>query len=153
MKLRQLEFVVEIARTGSFRRAAELCHATQPTLSAALAQLEQELGGRLFERTTRKVELTPFGRHIMPYLQSVLVARSEADAAARAFLDPVRKLLRIGISPLADMQAVTIVTDPFRREPTSHGSRTGHVRASSNGPWPPRPTPDLPAFSSEDHVP
>ncbi|HOV05044.1 MAG TPA: LysR family transcriptional regulator, partial [Kaistiaceae bacterium] len=46
MNLRQLQFVVAVAETRSFSRAAEACHATQPTLSNAVGQLEAELGGR-----------------------------------------------------------------------------------------------------------
>ncbi len=115
MKLRQIRFVVAIAQTSSFSQAAALCNATQPTLSSAVSQLEQELGGKLFTRTTRKVALTPFGRHMMPHLQAVLAAQSEVAAAAETFRNPQRKLLRIGISPLVDMQMVTMLTEPFRR--------------------------------------
>lgn len=116
MKLRQLEFVVAIAREGSFRAAAERCNASQPTLSTALARIESELGGRLFRRTTRSVELTPFGSHMLPYLHAVLEARTELKAAAEAFRTPQRKLLRLGLSPLADMKKVALVLEPFRRE-------------------------------------
>lgn len=116
MKLRQIEFVTAIARTGTFRQAAEVCGATQPSLSAALAQLEQELGGQLFLRTTRKVELTPFGEHMMPYLEAILAARAEAAAAADSFLRPAHQMIRIGISPLVDMRLVHMVTAAFQRQ-------------------------------------
>lgn len=116
MKLRQLQFVSAVARTRSFSAAADLCHATQPTLSTAVAQLEEELGGRIFDRTTRKVTPTAFGRHILPYLDAVLAAQSEAEAAAASYFDPQRKLVRIGISPLVDMRMVSMVTEPFRQD-------------------------------------
>lgn len=115
MKLRQIEFVVTVAREQSFSRAAEICHATQPSLSSAVAQIEEELGAKLFARTTRNVALTPFGRHILPHLESVLSARDEVTAAAAAFHNPARKLLRLGFSPLVDMWMLTGVTDPFCR--------------------------------------
>lgn len=114
MKLRQVEFVVAIARTTSFSHAADLCNATQPTLSAALGQIEDELGGKLFRRTTRKVELTPFGQHMLPALQAVLAARDEAASMADSYLHPARKLLRIGLSPLVDMRRVEQAMAPFR---------------------------------------
>lgn len=115
MKLRQIHFVVEIAQSGSFSEAAARCNVTQPTLSNGLAQLEAELRGKLFARTTRKVELTPFGRHMLPFLHAVHKAQEEATAAAESFHNPSRKLLRIGISPLVDMRMVTLITEPFRR--------------------------------------
>lgn len=114
MKLRQLEFVREIARTGSFSHAADICNATQPTLSNAVVQLEAELGAKIFERTTRSVEKTPFGEYILPYLDAVLDARAEMEKACEAYLHPVHKVLRIGLSPLVDMDILNEVLQPYR---------------------------------------
>jgi len=116
MKLRQLEFVREIARTGSFSHAAEVCNATQPTLSNAVAQLEQELGAKIFQRTTRTVDLTPFGSYILPYLDAILDARSEMEKACESYLHPDHKVLRIGLSPLVDMALLNAVLEPYRRD-------------------------------------
>jgi len=115
MKLRQVQFVVAVFRSESFSQAADHCNATQPTLSNAVSQLEEELGGKLFSRTTRKVDVTPFGRHILPYLEAILEAQSEAVAAASAFHNPKQKLLKVGFSPLVDMGMVTSVTEPFKK--------------------------------------
>lgn len=116
MKLRQLEFAREIARTGSFSHAADICNATQPTLSNAIVQLEEELGAKLFRRTTRSVELTPFGAYILPSLEATLDARDEMRKAAEAYLNPAHKVLRIGLSPLVDMVLLNDVLQPYRRE-------------------------------------
>ena len=116
MKLRQLEFVREIARTGSFSHAAEICNATQPTLSNAVGQLEAELGAKIFLRTTRSVETTPFGEYILPYLEGVLDARSEMEKACEAYLHPAHKVLRIGLSPLVDMEILNEVLQPYRQD-------------------------------------
>lgn len=116
MKLRQLEFVREIARAGSFSQAAEICNATQPTLSNAVGQLEEELGAKIFLRTTRSVEKTPFGEYILPFLEAVLEARSEMEKACEAYLHPDHKVLRIGLSPLVDMALLNEVLQPYRRE-------------------------------------
>ncbi|MEZ5841314.1 MAG: LysR family transcriptional regulator [Hyphomicrobiales bacterium] len=113
MNLRQLQFVIAIAETGSFSRAAEACHATQPTLSNAVSQLEEELGGRLFVRTTRHVEPTAFGGFILPYLRAVLDARDELRKAADTFHDPSHKLIRIGFSPLVDIRRIDAALQPF----------------------------------------
>jgi DNA-binding transcriptional LysR family regulator len=61
MDLRQLEYVVRVAKTLNFTRAAEELHVAQPALSRSIAKLEDELGCRLFERTSRTVALTDAG--------------------------------------------------------------------------------------------
>lgn len=61
MDLRQLRYVVAVARLGGFTRAAEALHVAQPALSLAIRQLETELGIRLFDRTSRKVTPTDAG--------------------------------------------------------------------------------------------
>ncbi len=115
MNIKQLQFVAYVAETHSFSRAAELSFATQPTLSNAISQLEDELGGRLFNRTTRKVELTSFGEYMMPRIGEVLQSLDELAKAADAYHNPEHKMLRIGFSPLVDMHRLDQVLAPFRR--------------------------------------
>ncbi|MEW8508472.1 MAG: LysR family transcriptional regulator [Candidatus Thiodiazotropha sp.] len=115
MNLKQLQFAARVAETHSFSRAAELCFATQPTLSNAVSQLENELGGRLFERTTRRVDLTPFGEYMLPRIVEVLQSLDELTKAADGYLNPVHKILRLGFSPLVDMRLLDHVLEPFRQ--------------------------------------
>src|SRR2546428_6392434 len=63
--LRQLQYAVAVADTGGFRKAAQLCHVSQPSLSAQLAQLEDALGVRIFERDRRRVLVTPAGSEML----------------------------------------------------------------------------------------
>src|SRR5947208_3579174 len=63
--LRQLEYFVAVVDEGSFTRAAEILHVTQPGLSHQFQALERELGGPLLERLPRKVRLTPAGRAML----------------------------------------------------------------------------------------
>lgn len=121
MKLRQLQFVQKVAETQSFSKAAEICSATQPTLSNAISQLEKELGGRLFARSTRKVELTPFGRAVMGRIEAILEAEQELLRQASAFHNPEEKLLRIGFSPLVDMRRINDSLQPYRHRYSNHG--------------------------------
>lgn len=100
MNLNQLRYVKAVADTGSFTQAAAKCFVTQPTLSNGLAQLEAELGEKLFTRTTRTVSLTPFGEHILPYIEKVLQAQTELVEEYRNYVSPERDVIRIGISPL-----------------------------------------------------
>lgn len=116
MKLRQLEFAQQIARAKSFSQAADICNATQPTLSNAVSQLEAELGGKLFARTTRTVELTPFGAYLLPHIEAILGARDELSRATEAYLHPAHQVLRIGMSPLVDMRLLNDVLMPYRAD-------------------------------------
>lgn len=114
MKIRQLEFVLEVARATSFSGAAQICNATQPTLSNGIAALEAELGSKIFNRTTRSVALTAFGRHILPKIEAVLSARDELKDSAHVFHNPEHQLLRIGLSPLVDAKTVDQALSDFR---------------------------------------
>ncbi len=116
MNLNQLRFASAVAATGSFTAAATACCVTQPTLSNAIAQLEQELGERLFARTTRKVAPTPFGAHLLPYLAQVLAAQATLVQQAQAYLRPDTRLIRIGTSPLVNSQLLALMLEPFRSQ-------------------------------------
>ncbi len=70
MELRQLQFFIAIARVGGFRRAADQLNVSQATLSQQIKLLEHELGVPLFERSRRRVALTPAGVAFAPATSS-----------------------------------------------------------------------------------
>lgn len=85
MELRQLEYLVALAEERHFTRAAELARISQSGLSAAIRNLEEELGTKLFERTTRRVEPTEAGHALLPHARSMLrQAAAARDAVVRA---------------------------------------------------------------------
>jgi DNA-binding transcriptional LysR family regulator len=75
--LRLLEFAIALDRHRNFGRAADALGVTQPTFSRGIAALETQLGARLFERTNRRVELTPVGNLVLTRART-LVADAEA---------------------------------------------------------------------------
>jgi LysR family hydrogen peroxide-inducible transcriptional activator len=115
MNLQQLKYARALAELGSFVRAAEYCHVTQPTLSNAIAQLEQELGHKLFSRTTRSVHLTDIGQHLLPDICDLLNAQTALLARAKGLSDPNTKMIRLGVSPLIGIKLVDLALEPFRR--------------------------------------
>jgi len=115
MNLKQLMFARSVAEMRSFSKAAEACYASQPTLSNAISQLEDQLGSKLFVRTTRKVGLTAFGEIMLPKINSVLDDMDELESTAAAFHNPQQKLLRIGLSPLIDMNLLQQVLIPYQQ--------------------------------------
>lgn len=97
--LRQLEYAVAVAETGGFRKAAEHCHVSQPALSAQLAQLEELIAVRLFERDRRRVLITTAGRQLLERAKRILMEAADLQALARACEDPLRGEMRIGVIP------------------------------------------------------
>jgi DNA-binding transcriptional LysR family regulator len=79
MELRQLEIVVALSEELHFGRTAERVHLSQPALTQALSRFESQLGARLFERTSRRVALTPAGSALVPHARALL--DQAADAA------------------------------------------------------------------------
>ncbi len=82
---RQLECFLSVARTLHFGRSAQELHLAQPTVSESIRRLEKELGGELFDRTTRRVVLTDLGRKFVPEAKAALAALSGAMERGRAF--------------------------------------------------------------------
>lgn len=82
MDVRSLRYFVEVARQKSFTVAAQKLFITQPTLSRQIAELEEELGQRLFSRTTRKLELTEKGVFLFQEAQNILalIERTKKEA-------------------------------------------------------------------------
>jgi DNA-binding transcriptional LysR family regulator len=74
MRPEQLEYVTTVARCGSFRRAAELLHVSQPTLSESVRNLERELGIEILERGRSGTKFSASGRELLPFMLSVIDA-------------------------------------------------------------------------------
>lgn len=82
--LRELRYFVAVAEELNFTNAARRLHVSQPSLSAAVRQLETRVGVTLLTRTTRKVELTSAGRTLLAHAREVLEASASLDGALRA---------------------------------------------------------------------
>jgi LysR family transcriptional regulator, hydrogen peroxide-inducible genes activator len=93
MELHQLRYFCAIADTGSFSRAAQHCHVSQPSLSQQILKLEDELCARLFDRLGRSVRLTELGRAFLPRARAVLrdleAARNEVVERNTAINGPI----------------------------------------------------------------
>lgn len=97
MTLRELQYLVELARLGNFRRAAEVCNVSQPTLSTQLRKLEDELGVVLVERGARRVILTAAGEEILAHAQRALEAAQDIRGVAQRHRAPDAGRLRLGV--------------------------------------------------------
>ncbi|QFG22235.1 LysR family transcriptional regulator [Actinomadura sp. WMMB 499] len=101
--LRQLQYLVTVVDEGSFTRAAEALHVTQPALSHQIRALERAAGAPLLERLPRAVGLTPAGRAMLPHARAALSDASRAESAVRQAAD-----LSAGELRLATVYSVSI---------------------------------------------
>ncbi|MCA0177722.1 MAG: hydrogen peroxide-inducible genes activator [Proteobacteria bacterium] len=97
MTLTELRYVVAVARERHFGRAAQACHVAQPTLSVAVKKLEDELGGKLFERGSGDVSPTPLGEAVAREAQQVLEQVQGIKALAQRAQDPLAGPLTLGV--------------------------------------------------------
>lgn len=99
LKLKDLRYLVAVADTRHFGRAAEKCFVSQPTLSAQLKKLEDYLGVQLIERQPKRVTLTEAGEQIVARARRILEASDEVVTLARGHRDPLSGRLRLALLP------------------------------------------------------
>jgi DNA-binding transcriptional LysR family regulator len=97
MELRHLRYFVAVAEELNFRRAAERLRVAQPALSSQIKNLEQELGVKLFDRTTRSVQLTPTGQVFLSEARGILTATNHAEQLVRKAELGLVGTLRLGV--------------------------------------------------------
>ena len=99
LKLKDLRYLVALADQRHFGRAAERCFVSQPTLSAQLKKLEDNLGVQLIERAPNNVCLTEAGEAIVARARRILEASDEMVTLARSQRDPLAGRLRVALLP------------------------------------------------------
>lgn len=116
MNLRDLKYLIAVAETLHFGKAAKACYISQPTLSAQIRKLEEELGVTIFERTNRSVNLTPIGEKIVEHAREAV---NEADAIrdlAQAYHDPMTGPIRLGAIPTISPYLVPLILTPLKEQ-------------------------------------
>jgi len=96
MTLNELRYVVAVAQTQHFSRAAELCHISQPSLSIAIKKLEDELGITVFQRGKRKIDITPEGLAVVQQAQRVIEEADKLNYLKSKQKDPLKGVIRLG---------------------------------------------------------
>lgn len=97
MEMHQVRYFLAVADTLNFTRAAEKCHVSQPALTRAIQQLEEELGGLLLRRERKLTHLTDFGRLIEPHLRQLAADAEAAKTTAKRFLNLQQAEIRLGV--------------------------------------------------------
>ncbi len=99
LSIRQLQYVVAIADTLGFHKAAQKCRVSQPTLSSQVQKLEEVLGVRVFERDKRRVLVTPAGEAVVEHARKVLVELDDLIKVVSEARDPFSGTFRVGVIP------------------------------------------------------
>ena len=115
MNLRDIKYILAVAETRHFGRAAERCFVSQPTLSGQIKKLEDELGVTIFERTNRSVEITPIGAALLVHARLLLEQADAIEQVARAHQDPLAGPLRIGAIPTLSPYLMPLILVPLKR--------------------------------------
>jgi DNA-binding transcriptional LysR family regulator len=124
MLLRQLEYLVALARERHFARAAAACYVSQPSLSAAIRKLEHELDVPIVRRGRRFEGLTPEGERVLEWAHKVLAERDSLQQELSAMRGGLAGTLRMGAIPTA-LTAASLLTSPFcARHPRARVSLT-----------------------------
>jgi DNA-binding transcriptional LysR family regulator len=115
MELRHLRYFIAVAEELHFGRAAQRLHVSQPPLSQQIRQFEDELGVRLFERTTQRVTLTEAGRALLPEARNVIAQAERAVRAARSAARGEVQRLEVSFVVTLDHGLVSHVIAAFRK--------------------------------------
>lgn len=99
MTLQQLEYIIAVYRFKQFGKAADYCNVTQPTLSAMVQKLEEELGVKIFDRKKKPVEVTPIGQKVIEQAWKVIVRARKLKEIVTEEKHSLEGPFNIGILP------------------------------------------------------
>lgn len=128
MDLKSLRYFAEIARQKSFTLAAEKLFVTQPTLSRQIADLEEELGHPLFDRTTRKIELTEKGLYLYRQAQTILALVDKVKMETMSTASLTGDITIAG----AETPAIATVIEAAAQFQAEHPGVRFHIRSAAS---------------------
>jgi len=116
MNLRDLKYIIAVADTRHFGKAAQRCFVSQPTLSGQIRKLEKELGVIIFERTNRNVAVTAVGEEILRYARQMMEQADAIHSISAAQRDPLSGPLRIGAIPTISPYLMPLILAPLKQQ-------------------------------------
>lgn len=116
MDVRSLTYFLEVAKCSSFSKASQSLHITQPTLSKMIKNLEEELGVTLFDRSTRRMQLTEAGETVRLHAQMVLQSIGHLHSALQEIKQLERGQFSLGLPPVIGASFFPPIIARFRRQ-------------------------------------
>ena len=116
MNLRDLEYVIAVADSCHFGKAAQRCFVSQPTLSGQIKKLEDELGVVIFERSNRRVTVTATGEEILRHARQIIEQADAIRQLSAAHRNPLAGPLRVGAIPTLSPYLMPLILAPLKRQ-------------------------------------
>lgn len=115
MNIRDLYYLIALDEEKSFRKAAEKCHVSQPTLSTQIKKLEDELNVQLIERNYKNTNLTEAGQKALIHAQIIQAEVQQLKNMAELLNNPFAGTLKLGLIPTIAPYLLPKITKPFRQ--------------------------------------
>ena len=112
--LKQITYMLAVAETLHFKRAAELCSISQSALSTAILEMENQLGFQVFERDNKKVLITPIGEQCLDKARSIKIQMEDLYQMGQALKSPLSYPMSIGVIPTIGPYLLPIVMPSVR---------------------------------------
>lgn len=110
LSIQQMHYILVLSEQRHFQRASQLCFVTQPTLSMQVKKAEDDLGYAIFDRSRNPLELTTFGKSLIPIIREVLNETGKIDVLTQKLKGKYKEQVKIGIIPTV---AAYLVPDMF----------------------------------------
>ena len=131
MTLQQLEYVLALDKTRHFVKAAQMCGVTQPTLSAMIQKLEDELDCKIFDRSMQPIELTTVGRQIVEQAQVILYQANQLKETVQTQKSELSGTLHLAIIPTIAPYLLPEFIATFKKEYPSINLRVSELHTST----------------------
>jgi LysR family hydrogen peroxide-inducible transcriptional activator len=115
MNFRDLEYLIALEELKHFRKAAEKCFVSQPTLSGQIRKLEDELNIQLMERSSRKVIFTEAGLDIVAKAKTILLEAKSLKEIAKSYKEPMQGSLHIGLIPTVAPYLLPVIIPSIKK--------------------------------------
>lgn len=115
MNLRDLTYLIKVAETLNFGKAADNCHVSQPTLSMQIKKLEEYLGVNIFERTNKHVMITDYGQKIIEMAKGITSGADDLITYAKSCRDPFAGEFRLGAFPTIAPYFLPKIVAPIKK--------------------------------------
>lgn len=111
----QINYIVELHKSGSFHKASKVCFVTQPTLSMQVKKAEEQLGFTIFDRSTTPIELTPAGEKLLPILIGIQQEYTRIGVLKSKLEGTYIEQIKIGVIPTISAYLLTDIFDEVRK--------------------------------------
>lgn len=131
MTLLQLQYFQTLARVLHYTRTAEELHISQPSLSYAINELEKELGGSLFEKKDRHIQLTSYGQAFLPYVEKSLSLLNEGVGVFSQMVGNAPQVVRLGYFHSLSASLIPAMVERFYQNEENRAIRFQFIESPS----------------------